>query len=112
MQINHARGYFKKPGAHYLKRTKLKTEGVARRKKRGNRNLTEIKRKSYLNSFKEYSILGLRHYMALENLSRRVVGQLNVYRSDWERLAVDEGMAVKEQMYFNRCIDLSNHLVN
>lgn len=45
--------------------------------------------------------------MALENLSRRVVGQLNVYRSDWERLAVDEGMAVKEQMYFNRCIDLS-----
>ena len=54
MQINHTRGYFKKPGAHYLKRTKLKTEGVARRKKRGNRNLTEIKRKGYLNSFKEY----------------------------------------------------------
>ena len=50
--------------------------------------------------------------MALENLSRRVVGQLNVYRSDWKRLAVDEGMAVKEQMYFNRCIDLSNHHVN
>lgn len=50
--------------------------------------------------------------MALENLSRRVVGQLNVYRSDWERLAVDEGMAVKEQMYFTRCIALSNHLVN
>lgn len=48
MQINHAHGYFKKPGAHYLKRTKLKTEGVARRKKRGNRNLTEIKRKGYL----------------------------------------------------------------
>ena len=113
MQINHARGYFKKPGVHYLKRTKLKTEGVARRKKEGTEILLKSKGKViFNNSFKENSILGLRHYMALENLSRRVVGQLNVYRSDWERLAVDEGMAVKEQMYFNRCIDLSNHLVN
>ena len=96
MQINHARGYSKKPGAHYLKRTKLKTEGVARRKKEGTEILLKSKGKViFNNSFKENSILGLRHYMALENLSRRVVGQLNVYRSDWERLAVDEGMAVK-----------------
>ena len=113
MQINHSRGYFKKPRAIILKKPKFKTERAwLEGKKEGTEILLEIKRKGYLNSFKEYSILGLRHYMALENLSRRVVGQLNVYRSDWERLAVDEGMAVKEQMHFNRCIDLSNHLVN
>lgn len=41
--------------------------------------------------------------MALENLSRRAVGQLNVYRSDWERLAVDEGMALAaSHVLYNR----------
>lgn len=105
---------FQKTRSHYPEKTKLKTERAwLEGKKEGTEILLKSKGKViFNNSFKENSILRLRHYMALENLSRRVVGQLNVYRSDWERLAVDEGMAVKEQMYFNRCIDLSNHLVN